>query len=204
MPWIPLTYKAAVRLEKRISHERLVDLSSCPLVARIADRSHCEGGTEAGRNYVLGFLSAGERRSSAVGTDLGRFEHRLMVAVFLDGYDVTEFWHKSHLTMVGRRPSDRLGDTSVPLELEIVKVFFEQTTKRLLPVTGSPRAHEEARLANEPLAKRLLRRIRSPGDSWPRLTVLVIPHRHLDILPALAHCHRARLHLDPDIMQHRA
>lgn len=80
-------------------------------------------------------------------------------------YDVTEFWHKSHLTMIGRRPPDRLGDTSVPLELEIAKVFFELTNKRLLPVTGSPRAHEEARLATEPPAKRLLRRIRSHGDS---------------------------------------
>ena len=74
-----------MRLEKRISEERLVDLASGPLVARIADRWHCEGGTEAPRECMLRFLSTSEHSSDAVGTDLGRFEHSLMVAAFLDG-----------------------------------------------------------------------------------------------------------------------
>jgi hypothetical protein len=79
-------------------------------------------------------------------------------------YDVTEYWHKSHLTMTGRRPPDKLGDDSAPLELEIAKVLFEPTNRRLLPVHGSPRAIEEARLAKEPWLKRQWQRLRSHGD----------------------------------------
>jgi hypothetical protein len=78
-------------------------------------------------------------------------------------YDVTEYWHKSHLTMIGRRPPDKRGAMSVRPELEIANVFFSQTNERLLPVTGSPRAREEQRLASEPRRKRLLRWLRSLG-----------------------------------------
>lgn len=81
-----MTYKAAVRLEKRISEEWLVYLASGPLIARIADRLHREGGTEAPRECMLRFLFTSEYSSDAVSTDLGRFEHRLMVAVLLDGF----------------------------------------------------------------------------------------------------------------------
>jgi hypothetical protein len=98
-------------------------------------------------------------------TDPSKYRRGHVVNIEVTYYDVTEYWHKSHLTMIGRRPPDRLDDESVPLELEIAKVLFEPTNKRLGAVHGSPRAIEEARLANEPPAKRLLRWIRSHGDS---------------------------------------
>jgi hypothetical protein len=98
-------------------------------------------------------------------TDPNSYKRGHVVNIEVTYYDVTEYWHKSHLTMSGHRPPDRLGDESAPLELKLAKVLFEQTSRRLLPVHGSRRAIEEARLANEPPAKRLLRRIRSHGDS---------------------------------------
>ena len=97
-------------------------------------------------------------------TDPSNHKRGHVVNIEVTYYDVTEYWHKSHLTMSGHRPPDRLSDPSAPLELKLAKVLFEQTSRRLLPVHGSRRAIEEARLADEPLAKRLLRRIRSHGD----------------------------------------
>ena len=41
---------------------------------------------------MLGFLSAGERRSGAVGTDSADSRHRLMVAALLDGSRAAATW----------------------------------------------------------------------------------------------------------------
>jgi hypothetical protein len=55
-------------------------------------------------------------------------------------YDITERWHHSVFTVVGRRPADRISDTSVVPQLEVAKVFVYETERDLLPVLGSPKA----------------------------------------------------------------
>lgn len=111
-------------------------------------------------------LAPGERFRLHARIPEGRRKIRgLAVRIDVDYYDVTEYWHKSHLTMVGRRPVEKLQDMSVQPELQIAGVFFEQTNQRLLPVTGSPRAAEEERRANEPWAKRQWHRLRSRSAS---------------------------------------
>jgi len=105
-----------------------------------------------GESYRLHARVTGEQRSKIRGR---------MVHIDVSYYDVTEYWHKARLTMVGRRSPDQIGDVSVRPELQIASVFFEQTEKRLLPVTGSPRAQAAARQAAERVAKRLIHRLRS-------------------------------------------
>lgn len=57
--------------------------------------------------------------------------------------DITERWHRSRLTIVGRRPPDKLRDPSVVAQLEVAKVFVYETDRYILPVLGSPRALEQ-------------------------------------------------------------
>jgi hypothetical protein len=82
-PWIQLTYKAAVGLEKRISQEWLIDLASGPFITRITGGMHHERRPQARRECMLRFLFTSEDGSDAVGTDFGQFRHGLMVAALL-------------------------------------------------------------------------------------------------------------------------
>jgi hypothetical protein len=80
-------------------------------------------------------------------------------------YDIAERWHQSIFTVVGRRPADRISDTSVVPQLEVASVFVCETERDLLPVLGSPKAltrqaREQRRLRHrwQALAGRLRRR----------------------------------------------
>jgi hypothetical protein len=86
--------------------------------------------------------------------DPSKFKRGNVMRIEVTYYDVTDYWHKSHFMMTGRRPP---GDTSATLEPRISSLFFEQMDRL---VAGSPQAEEEARLANEPLAKRMVHRIK--------------------------------------------
>ncbi|HXD55668.1 MAG TPA: hypothetical protein VN618_12990 [Solirubrobacteraceae bacterium] len=90
----------------------------------------------------------------------------IVVDVEVTYYDVTEYWHKTFVRIAGFRPPRSIGDLSVQPTLRIASVFFEQTENRLLPVTGSPRAREQARAAEQFWWKRQWARVwrRVPRD----------------------------------------
>jgi len=66
----------------------------------------------------------------------------LVIEAEVSYYDINERWHRSILTIAGRRPPDKLHDRSVVPQLEIAKVFVYETDRDLLPVLGSPKALE--------------------------------------------------------------
>jgi hypothetical protein len=84
-----------------------------------------------------------------------------VVKIEVSYYDVTEYWHKTHLTMAGRVPPGEHHGEAVRRELQITAAFFEQTNTRLLPVTGSPRAIEEDLIAKKPPGQRLVHWLKS-------------------------------------------
>lgn len=63
-----------------------------------------------------------------------------VVQAELSYYDITERWHRSVLTVVGRRPRSTLQDPAVAPELEVSKVFVSETDSYLGPILGSPQA----------------------------------------------------------------
>lgn len=71
-------------------------------------------------------------------------------------YDIAERWHKTHFTVT--TPARKVSRT----EFRVGQTFVEETDRRLLPVTGSPRATLEAERREQRLWRRALRRIRHP------------------------------------------
>lgn len=95
----------------------------------------------------------------------------LVIEAEVSYYDITERWHRSIFTIVGRRPPDKLRDHSVTPQLEVAKVFVYETERYVLPVLGSPKAREQQAQEQRSLRHRgksaaalLLRRERRESD----------------------------------------